>query len=83
MKAVLNNESGVQKWLLAQEYNKLAQRVYRDVKVIFACDLSYTHLIIALQFILNKAKDQFQPQVGPSHLHSESCSAQTLALSIR
>jgi hypothetical protein len=41
MKVGLNNKSGFQKLLDAQEYHKAALGVYKLAKVIFACDLSY------------------------------------------
>lgn len=40
MKVGLNNKSGFQKLLDAQEYHKAALGVYKLAKVIFACDLS-------------------------------------------
>jgi hypothetical protein len=41
MKIGLNTKSGFRKFLHAREYHKVADGVYRHVKVAFACDLSY------------------------------------------
>ncbi|KAI0274562.1 hypothetical protein BGY98DRAFT_53569 [Russula aff. rugulosa BPL654] len=41
MKVGLNTKSGFRKFLHAREYHKVANGVYRHVKVAFACDFSY------------------------------------------
>jgi hypothetical protein len=41
MKAGLNSKSGIRKWLHAREYHRIAQSLYREANVVFACDLSY------------------------------------------
>ncbi len=68
MKVGLNTKSGFRRFLHAREYHKVANGVFRHVKVAFACDLSYHISYYFLQYVSDRAYDryQFQSQPGTS-----------------
>jgi hypothetical protein len=55
MKVGLNTKSGFRKFLHAREYHKVADGVYRHVKVAFACDFHTTYLIISFTVCIGES----------------------------
>jgi hypothetical protein len=68
IKIGLNTKSGFRKFLHAREYHKVANGVYRHVKVAFHVDLSYHISYHFFQCVSDRVYDrfQFQPQSGIS-----------------
>jgi hypothetical protein len=68
MKVGLNTKSGFRKFLHAREYHKVADGVYRHVKVAFACDLSY-HISYYFLHSLYRTELLTDPSFSPNWVH--------------
>jgi hypothetical protein len=70
MKVGLNTKSGFRKFLHAREYHKVADGVYRHVKVAFACDLSY-HISYHFLPSLCRTESMTDSSFSPNRVHHQ------------
>jgi len=68
MKVGLNTKSGFRKYLHAREYHKVADGVYRHVKVAFARDFFY-HLSYHFLHSLYRTESMTDPSFSPIWVH--------------
>jgi hypothetical protein len=79
MKVGLNTKSGFRKFLHARGYHKVADGVYRHVKVAFACDLSY-HTSYYFLYRMYRTDPMTDSSFSPKQVHHRNMVGFTFAL---